>query len=406
MTRPTGVRVTGPLAPHAPGFGHHLEMRGYTPLSAANQLRVMAHLSRWLLNHELSPDELTTECVEAFLKARRAGGYTGWVSQRGLAPLLDFLRCQGIVPMSVPAVPDTPMEKLLAGYCTYLADERGLVSATIYNHERIARLFLSERCRAHQGELALEQLTASEVGDFVVAECPRRSVGSAKVLVTGLRSLLRYLHLSGQVGSGLAAAVPAVAGWRGGRLPRALPTAQVQQLLASCDRRRSIGRRDFAILMVLARLGLRAGEAAALELDDIDWHAGEVVVRGKGRRQERLPLPVDVGEAIVGYLGRGRRRSDDRGLFLGVRAPHARASGGAVMGVVHRACDRAGLPRVGAHRLRHSLASEMLRHGGSLAEVGQVLRHRSASTTAIYAKVDRAVLRDLALPWPGTGGGA
>jgi site-specific recombinase XerC len=394
------------LASHVPGFWEYLSGRGYTVLSGANQVRVMAHVSRWLLSEELGPDELTSERVESFLEARRAEGYTCWLSQRGVAPLLDFLRSEGLAPMPVPEAPVTPMEKLLADYCRYLVDERGLVSSTIDNHERVARLFLGERCRAHHGELALEDLTAREVTDFVVAECPERSVGSAKLLVTGLRSLLRYLHVSATVPGSLASAVPAVAGWRGGGLPRGLPAAQVQQLLGSCDRRRSIGRRDFAILMVLARLGLRAGEVAALALDDIDWRAGEVVVRGKGRRHERLPLPSDVGEAVVGYLSRGRPSSDDRGLFLRARAPHGPISGGAVQGVVVQACGRAGLPRIGSHRLRYSVATDMVRAGGSLAEVGQVLRHRSTSTTAIYAKVDRVVLGDLALPWPSTGGGS
>lgn len=398
------VRVTGPLAAHADGFRDELIGRGYTPLSAANQLRVMAHLSRWLANHELNAEDLTVERAEAFLEARRAEGYTCWLSQRGLAPLLGYLRGQGVAPTPIPAVVRTPLEALLADYHIYLVDERGLASATVCHHESVARLFLAERCRenqAHEGELRLEDLTAADVAAFVTAECPRRSVGSAKILVTGLRSLLRFLHVAGRGPGPLASAVPAVAGWRGGSLPRALPVTQVRGLLASCDRRRAVGRRDFAILMLLARLGLRAGEVAALELDDIDWRAGELVVRGKGRRQERLPIPVDVGEAIVGYLRRGRPATVDRALFLRARAPHGPVTVGAVQGVVHNACDRAGLPRVGAHRLRHTAATEMLRAGAALAEVGQVLRHRSLSTTAIYAKVDRAALRSLALPWPG-----
>lgn len=403
MTRPADVRVTGPLAPHAPGFWEDLERQGYTPLSAANQLRVMAHLSWWLVSQQRGPEELTIERVDAFLEARRAEGYTCWLSLRGLTPLLDFLRRQDISPMPAPPVASTPAEKLLADYRAYLVAERGLAKTTVYNHERAARLFLDERCRAHHGELRLEHLTAADVAGFVVAECPSRSVGSAKILVTGLRSLLGFLHVEGRVPVPLASAVPAVAGWRGGSLPRALPATQVRRLLTSCDRRRAVGRRDFAILMLLARLGLRAGEVAALELGDMDWRAGEVVVRGKGRRQERLPVPADVGEAIVGYLRRGRPPGTDRSLFLRVRAPHGPLSDGAVKGVVRTAGDRAGLPRVGAHRLRHSAATEMLRAGSSLAEIGQVLRHRSASTTAIYAKVDRDALRGLALRWPGGG---
>lgn len=395
------VRVTGPLAPHADGFRVELAGLGYTPLSAANQLRVMAQLSKWLADHELGAKDLTVEHVAAFLVARRAEGYTCWLSQRGLAPSLDYLRGEGVAPAPVPTVAHTPVERLLAEYHDYLVDERGLVRTTVRCHEAVAGLFLAERSRAHEGELRLEDMTAADVAAFVTAECARRSVGSAKIMVTGLRSLLRFMHVAGHGPGPLASAVPAVAGRRGASLPRALPTAHVRLLLASCDRRRAVGRRDFAILTLLARLGLRAGEVAALELGDVDWRAGELVVRGKGRREERLPLPVDVGEAIVGYLQRGRPRDDEQALFLRVRAPRGRLSDGGVKAVVLQACDRAGLARTGAHRLRHSAATEMLRTGATLESIGQVLRHRSLSTTAIYAKVDRAALRSLALRWPG-----
>jgi site-specific recombinase XerD len=400
-TKASPVLVTGPLAAHADGFRDELGRRGYTPLSAANQLRVMAHLSRWLAKRELGPQDLTAQRIEEFLVARRAEGYTCWLSPRGLAPLLEYLRAQGVAPRPIPPVLRTPLDVLLAEYLAYLVDERGLVSATVRHHESVARLFLAERCR--NGELCLDKLTAADVGAFVTAECARRSVGSAKIMVTGLRSLLRFLHLAGRSPGPLAGAVPAVAGWRGASLPQALPVTQVRLLLASCDRHRAVGRRDFAILVLLSRLGLRAGEVAALELGDIDWRSGEMVVRGKARRQERLPLPVDVGEAIIAYLRAGRPRGEERGLFLRARAPYGRLGDGAVRSVVQQACDRAGLDRIGAHRLRHSAATEMLRAGATLAEIGQVLRHRSLSTTAIYAKVDRGVLASLALPWPEVG---
>lgn len=191
-----------------------------------------------------------------------------------------------------------------------------------------------------------------------------------------------------------------MAGWRAGSLPRAVAAADVARLLASCDRRRRVGRRDYAVLMLLARLGLRAGEVAALQLHDLDWRAGEVVIHGKGGRVDRLPLPWDVGEAVAGYLRRGRPGTVHSRVFVRVHAPQGPLSAQGVQAVVRAACDRAGLARVGAHRLRHSVATEMLRAGAPLVEVGQVLRHRSAATTAIYAKVDRAALRPLALPWP------
>jgi len=403
MNKPARVRMTGPLAPYAEGFREELARRGYAPLSADNVVRVMAHLSRWLKSENLSPDELTVECAGAFLEARRAAGYTSWLSMHGLSPLLGFLRAHGVAPEPTPATTVfTPLETLLSDYRTYLVDERGLAKDTVRRREHVARLFLTERCRVAGGDLHLGELTAAEVGAFVVAECPVRSVSEAKTMVIGLRVLLRFLHVDGRVPEALGSAVPAVSGWRGGSLPRALPSIQIRLLMASCDRRRVVGRRDFAILALLARLGLRAGEVASLELGDIDWRAGEVMVRGKGRREERLPLPVDVGEAIAGYLCR-RPSSTDRHVFLRAIAPHCGVTRAAVTNAVRNACRRAGLAPIGAHRLRHTTATEMLRAGATLAEIGQVLRHRSLSTTAIYAKVDRSALRGLALPWPGGG---
>jgi integrase len=211
--------------------------------------------------------------------------------------------------------------------------------------------------------------------------------------------LLRYLHVAGLISAPLVWAVPSVADLRDRSLPRGLERAAVRRLLASCDRRRLVGRRDYAILLLLSRLGLRAGEVAGMRLDDVDWRRGELLVRGKGNRQDVLPLPVDVGEAMVSYLRR-RPRCECRALFLRVTAPRAAMDRCTVAWVVRAACDRAGLPRVGAHRLRHTAATEMLRAGASLAEIGQVLRHRELKTTTIYAKVDRKALRPLARPWP------
>ena len=226
-------------------------------------------------------------------------------------------------------------------------------------------------------------------------------MASAKVLVVGLRSLLRFLFLAGHTRQQLAWAVPSPAGFAGGSLPRALEPGAVAVLLAGCDRGTAVGRRDFAILVLLARLGLRGGEAAALALDDIDWHRGEIMVRGKGGRRDRLPLPGDVGEALVAYLRDGRPAvAGCRTLFLRVRAPMGALGTRGVADVVRLAGRRAGLPAFGPHRLRHSAATAMLRNGASLTEVGQVLRQARAATTAIYAKVDRAALRALAQPWP------
>jgi len=220
--------------------------------------------------------------------------------------------------------------------------------------------------------------------------------------VTTLRSLLGFLHVEGMITRPLAAAVPSVAARRLMGLPKGLEPDQVTRLLASCDRRTRFGRRDFAILTILVRLGLRVGEVAALELDDIDWRAGEIVIHGKGKRVERLPLPTDVGEAVVAYLRHARPKSaEGRTVFVRLLAPHRTLSASAVTAVVAAAAKRAGLGPIYGHRLRHTVATELLRAGASLPEIGQLLRHRCALSTAIYAKVDREALREIARPWPG-----
>lgn len=287
---------------------------------------------------------------------------------------------------------------MLADYGRYLLVERGLCQHTVLDaYGPVARLFLTDR----EGPDGLEfgRLCAADVSAFLARECPSRSVSGARDLVCALRSLLRFLHLAGLIEAPLVWAVPSVADLRDRTLPRGLEPAAVKKLLANCDRRTLIGRRDYAILLLLARLGLRAGEVAAIQLEDVDWRAGLLLVRGKGSRQDLLPVPVDVGEAMVSYLRR-RPRCECRALFVRVTAPRRELDRSTIGWVVRAACDRAGLPRVGAHRLRHTAATQMLRQGASLAEIGQVLRHREQKTTAIYAKVDRKALRALARPWP------
>jgi site-specific recombinase XerC len=292
------------------------------------------------------------------------------------------------------------VDRLLDSYRRYLRVERRLAPTTVRSHEDVARRFLSRH--AVGDRLDLDDLAAAEVTAFVLAQARLRSVGSMKALLSPLRSLLRFLFVAGIAPRNLAAAVPGIANPQLAALPKALDAAMVAALLGSCDRGSAVGRRDFAILTVLVRLGLRAGEVAALRLDDIDWRAGELAVRGKGNRLDRLPLPADVGEAVVDYLRHGRPPSPCRAVFVRAVGPAGAMTGRSVVMVPRSASRRAGLPViVGAHRLRHTAASEMLRHGGSLAEIAQVLRHHSESTTAIYAKLDRAALGLLVRPWPG-----
>lgn len=401
MTNPSWARVRGPLAPYVDGLRAELERLDYTPLTAAAHVRLMAHLSRWLARHGLEASGLTPATVDAYFAERRAAGYVGHVTGRALQPLLGYLQRLGVVPPPVPVAPTSPEERLLAQYRDYLTTERGLTETTAELNVRMVRPFLADQARMWQGRLDLEHLTAGEVAAFVVAQ-GRQRPKSVKRMVTALRSLLGFLHVEGIVDQPLTTAVPLVAGWTQTGLPKALDAEQVAALLASCDEHTATGRRDLAILTLLVRLGLRAGEVAALRLDDIDWRRGEITVRGKGNRHDRLPLPADVGERIVAYLRDGRPEStQDRTVFVRAQAPYRALTSNAVTTVVAAAGRRAGLGVIGAHRLRHSAATAMLRSGGSLTEIGQTLRHIRPLTTAIYAKVDIQALRQLARPWPG-----
>lgn len=390
--------VRGPLEPYVPGFAEELLREGYTRTSAEQHVCFIAHLDRWMLAEGLELGELGASVIERYLAERRAAGYVEYRSVKAMRPLLEFLTPLGVLP-DPEEVALGPVEELLGEYRGYLLIERGVMPATARGYVGVVRPFVASRCRGDR--LDLGGLSASDVIGYVLAACPGRATGSAKMIVCALRSLLTWLHLIGAVPVSLAPTVPSVAGWRLTGLPKGLEPGQLRRLLAACDRRTATGRRDYAIVLMLARLGLRAGEVAALGLGDVDWRHGEIRVVGKGNRAERLPLPEDVGEALTGYLRRGRPASaQGRSVFVRVRAPHRPLTSTGVSEVVHDAGLRAGLGTIHAHRLRHTAATAMLRAGSPLAEVGQVLRHRSPLTTAIYAKVDRDALAVLARPWP------
>jgi site-specific recombinase XerD len=388
------------LEPYAEGLRGELERLGYTPLSAAGHVRLVAHLSRWMIREGLSVSALTPTMVDAYFAGRRASYYNS-LTARSLRPLLDYLQELGVLAAPGPAAVTSPCDRLLDRYREYQFVERGLVASTVELNVRMVRPFLADHVSADDGQLDLQRLSAGEVAAFVVAQSRKRprSVGR---LVTGLRSLLRFLYIDGVIEMPLADAVPSVACWSLSGVPKALSSDQVTKLLTSCDRSTPTGCRDLAILRLLVRLGLRAGEVAALRLDDIDWRRGEITVRGKGNRVDRLPLPDDVGQAIVEYLCHGHpRQAQVRTIFVWTHAPYRALSSIAVTTIVANAGRRAGIGLIGAHRLRHTAATTMLHAGGSLTEIGQVLRHRRVLTTAIYAKVDRESLRQVARPWPG-----
>jgi integrase len=396
MHKPSRVEVVGPLAVYAVGFRRALAGQGYSRSRATGLLLLMARLSRWLAERGLRAGELSDVVLEGFVARRRVVSRDDRrLTARAMGPLLEYLRGLGVAPQPAPTVAGTRQEQLLDAFVDYLTVERGLASSTIDNYRIVAGRFLTAT-----GWSAGPGLCAEQVSGFVLAESVGRSAGSLNNVTTGLRALLRWLYVEGYTPVLLVGAVPAAPGWRDSGLPRAVPADQIGRMLATCDRRTNVGRRDLAILTVLARLGLRAGEVAALSVDDVDWRVGEIEVPGKGNRRERLPLPVDVGQAIADYCRWGRHRGACRRLFLHAHAPYVGLSHTGVNQVVARACERAGLPRIGAHRLRHSAACAMRAAGAPLLEIGQVLRHRDVSVTAHYARDDQAALRVVARPWP------
>jgi site-specific recombinase XerD len=317
--------------------------------------------------------------------------------------LLEHLRQIRVIPAPTVTVRPTERSRVEQAFSRYLAQERGLSPATVINYLPEVRRFLSERFVT--GAIRLDKLRLPDVTQFVARHARAFSPGRVKLLLTALRAFFRFLRLTGETAIDLAASVLSVADWRLARVPQWIPAAQVQQVLQHCDRQTRLGQRDYTIVLLLARLGLRAGEVVSLTLDDIDWEAGELVIRSsKGGRQDRMPLPRDVGQALATYLRQGRPAGGSRRVFLCAKAPRRGfTSSVAVCTIVRRALARAGLhpPSTGAHLFRHSLATEMLRRGASLAEIGEILRHRHPDTTAIYAKVDLGALRAVAPPWPG-----
>lgn len=295
------------------------------------------------------------------------------------------------------------VDALLAEYGTWLDRQRGLASITVDNYCWNVKQFLAA-LPPGPAQVSFGLVDAGRVTVFMVEFCRDRNTNSAKTMARSLRSFLRFAHATGRTSAELWGAVPSSASWHLASLPKAVPAADVEQLLrvAAFSRFAATGRRDYAILLLLARLGLRRGEVAGLRLDDIDWRAGELTVVGKGNRIERLPLPVQPGEAIAAWLTDGRPQCQTRSLFTTMQPPGLALSAGAIGHIVRSACRTAGIAQIGAHRLRHTLATDMLRAGASLPEVGQVLRHRSVMSTALYAKVDEVALRPLARPWAGT----
>lgn len=392
----------GPLTSYLDAFASHLDTQGYKRHLLGRQIRVVAQFSRWLEAEQIPAEAITDEHIRRFFGAvvRRRRVRLG--EHAALSHFVDFLRQQGVIGPRPEPEQVTPVQQTIRAFATYLHQERALSERTPIKYCPFVERFLSGRFG--QGPVEFDALRAADVIGFIQQQAAHLSPAMAKSATTALRAFFRYLRHSGQLPCDLVAAVPMVPNWSMTGIPRAIAPEHVRTVLDHCPRNTPVGRRDYAILLLLARLGLRAGEIVSLSLESIDWEAGVIRVCGKGAQTASLPLPVDVGEAIADYLRHGRPRSDSRRLFLRAVAPlQGLGAAQTVTTIVGAALQRAGVDTLhrGAHHFRHALAADMLRHGATLTEIAGVLRHRHIKTTGIYAKVDFAALRPLSPPWPG-----
>lgn len=392
----------GPIAPYLGRFADSLSATGYAAQWVHRQVLLGACFSRWLSHKSVSLEDITSDHLALYLRHRSRSRRLGSGDHAALQHLLDFLRKEGSVPAERRMVPQrSSIDHAVLSYEAHLREDRALAVATIVNYVPFVRDFLRHRFGTE--DVKLSRLSADDVVRFVRHAGPRLHRKRAKLMTTALRSFLRYARYCGEVHRDLAAAVPVVPIWSMSSIPRGIAPEQVRQLLASIDRRTANGRRDYAILLLLARLGLRSGEVASVTLDDIDWKTGQLSVHGKSGQRNSLPLPADVGRAVAAYLKNGRPKTASRNVFLRAKAPVRALQGPSAIGsVVRHRLLRSGVeaPTLGTHQFRHGLATEMLRRGASLGEIGDLLGHRDPQTTTIYAKVDIQALRALALPWP------
>lgn len=388
----------GLLGPSLDVYLTRIQREGFSTLSIFGQLCAIKRFSLWLQHKHLGIQEIDEPTIERFLRRDKQVKHKG--ESATLARFLATLREINAVAERLPE--RTIQQGVTDQYRQYLLQERGLSEATASNYVDFATQFLS--CHWKNETLDFSMLGASDITGFVQGRAHKLSPVRARMLVTALRSFLRYLRHQGLIATDLAACVPMVATWRFSTLPRFLPVGASQRIIEGCDRSTPQGKRNYAILLLLARLGLRAGEVVALNLEDIDWEAGQMTVRGKGGRRVQLPLPADVGEAVACYLRSARPPCACRRVFLRHVAPiRGFAGSGMISTIVSKSLISAGVEsiRKGAHLFRHTLATDLLRHEVSLDEIGELLRHKSPNTTYLYAKVDLTALRGLAVPWPG-----
>jgi len=399
-------RAVGPLGPHLGMFVASLIAEGYSVNCVYIKARQALAFDRWLKTRGLSIVDIDEDRIGKYQrsKSRRRSRRieTQRIERRALYQMLDFLREASLC--SPARVEISPVANVVADFERHLRLRQGLASYTIYGFTRVVRQFLI--ARFGDAEPRLDAIRPAEVIKFVQHRSKRLRPPALKCVTTALRSFFRYAQFRGETDAGLVASVPAVATWATTpHLPKAIAAEHARRAIESCDHNTAAGKRDRAVLLLLARLGLRACEVLRLTLGDIDWMNGNITVRGKGGHQCPMPLPADVGEAIASYLQHGRPASDDRHVFLRSQAPirGLMEDSDAIGAIVCSALKRAGVdaPHRGSHQFRHALAVLMLNHGASLPEIAEVLRHRSPQSSTIYARVDLEALRPLALAWPG-----
>ena len=402
-----GRSATGPLSPHLPAFVTSLIDQRYAVVCVRAKAWRATAFDAWLATQGVELADVQDVHVDEFIRRPYRPRSDCQAPPRRHEPnairqLLGYLRGQGLCAAAPVVI--VPADVLVASFAQYLRRERGLATATIGDYRIITRDFLVHRFGSEC--IDLDALHATDIIGFVQHQARRLSARGLKHVVTALRAFLRFAQYRGEIDEALISAVPAVAAWSTTPpLPRAISAEHARRVIESCDLSTVVGRRDRAVLLLLARLGLRGGEVITLLLEDIDWDAGRLCVRGKNGHQCLMPLPVDVGDAIAAYLQNGRPACADRHLFLRSRAPLRGLMHGSdgVGSIVGNALRRAGVdaPHKGSHQFRHALAVRMLQGGASLPEIGEVLRHRSPQVTAVYARVDLAALRLLAPAWPG-----
>lgn len=392
----------GPLGPHIINFASLLIEQGYADFSMKLKIRLVVDFSKWMENQKITIDNLEEKNINDFIELK---GIQKSIRRGLLATLKLLLRHFqniGIIQSSPPILEVNPFENIECGFAKYLSQERGLSMATLDNYIPLVRRFLSESFSS--GNNQVEKIRPVDVTNFILRYVPTVKRKTAQLMTSSLRAFFRYLHVRGRITVDLAQFVPTVAYWRLANIPKHLQPEEVESLLKNCDQSNPTGVRDYAILLLFARLGLRAGEVATMIFEDFNWEKGELIIRGKGPRKDRLPIPNDVGEAIVKYLKHGRPKCRTRCVFVRARAPYKGFSSSvALCNIVERALCRSNLqpPHKGAHLLRHSLANHMLQKGSTLTEIGEILRHQLPSTTEIYTKVDLNALSSVAQPWPG-----